>query len=149
MTPDYTVPLTEHDISVTMARRPDRDDDSTWEERTFTVTVPAVDADHALRGANDLGYCIGVASNWQWKFSGANEPVVQLVATDPMPVFVIKAKDALALKGVLAYLSLCEAEGMVEQTRQVQLALDEMEQWQFDHADQIHLPDHTHVPAGA
>lgn len=66
-----------------------------------------------------------------------------------MPVFVIKAKDALAPEAVAAYRDLCTKYGLHLQAEQVQLALDEMEAWQAAHDDLLRLPDHQHVPATA
>jgi len=66
-----------------------------------------------------------------------------------MPVFVIKAKDALALEAVAAYRDLCTRYGLHGQASEVQLALNEMELWQQDHEDEMRLPHHIHVPAAA
>lgn len=74
-----------------------------------------------------------------------------LYRADPpmqMPVFPIKAKDALAVLAVGEYQSLCLEHGLVAQADQVQLAIEEMSYWQNANPDQVHWPDHTHVPAG-
>jgi hypothetical protein len=68
---------------------------------------------------------------------------------DDMPVFVIKAKDALALQAVIAYRDLCDGHGLREQAAQVQLALVEMAGWRAEHEDLIKMPDHPHLPVGA
>lgn len=67
---------------------------------------------------------------------------------DPMPVFALKAKDNLTPHAVLVYASLCRAFGLTEQAEQVWRALAEIEAWRDRHLDQVHLPDHEHVPAG-
>jgi len=63
-----------------------------------------------------------------------------------MPVFVIKAKDALAIHAVGAYRELCRTHGLNDQAAEVQKALDEIFSWQVTHDDQVKLPDHKHVP---
>ena len=63
-----------------------------------------------------------------------------------MPVFTIKAKDALAPEAIAAYRDLCVRSGLHAQAAQVELALSEVEDWQFTHSDEVHLPDHEHVP---
>jgi hypothetical protein len=68
-------------------------------------------------------------------------------ADDPMPVFVIKAKDGLAPRAVNAYLDLCEDGGLGAQAAQVALALDEIVEWRCRHPDLVKTPDHKHVPA--
>ena len=64
-----------------------------------------------------------------------------------MPVFVIKAKDPLAVEAVEAYWGLCVGHGLTEQADQVQLAIDEIRAWQAANEDNVKLPDHIHVPA--
>jgi len=66
-----------------------------------------------------------------------------------MPAFTIKAKDALAPEAIEAYRDLCTRSGLHEQALQVQMALDEVNAWQWDHEDEVKLPDHKHVPASA
>lgn len=68
--------------------------------------------------------------------------------TDPMPVFVIKAKDSLAMSAVEAYRILCRHSGMPGQADQVQLALDEIEAWQGRNPELVKPPYHRHMPAG-
>jgi len=66
---------------------------------------------------------------------------------DPMPVFVIKAKDVLAVAAVEAYRILCRHSWNFAQAAQVQLALDEIQAWQDRNPDLVKAPDHRHVPA--
>jgi hypothetical protein len=66
---------------------------------------------------------------------------------DPMPIFVIKAKDRLALDAVRAYRALCEEHGLNWQAREVGKAHREMREWQDQHRDRMQMPDHRHVPA--
>jgi hypothetical protein len=66
---------------------------------------------------------------------------------DPMPVFVIKAKDKLAVKAVMEYRRLCQVAGLDHQADEVLKAADEIDQWQGRNWDDVQLPDHDHVPA--
>ena len=66
---------------------------------------------------------------------------------DVMPVFTIKAKDALAVKVIGFYHDECDRYGLHEQAAQVDLALDEIVRWQADHPNEVRLPSHKHVPA--
>jgi hypothetical protein len=66
---------------------------------------------------------------------------------DPMPVFVIKAKDKLAVQTILCYLDYCDDEDLDDQAREVRKAIAEFEAWQRRHPDAMKLPDHPHVPA--
>lgn len=70
------------------------------------------------------------------------------VAADPMPVFVIKAKDKLAPDAIGGYVALCEAVGLVDQTRQARHALSEVKSWQDRNAGHVKMPYHQHVPVG-
>jgi hypothetical protein len=65
-----------------------------------------------------------------------------------MPVFTIKAKDALAIRAVRYYKHLCEQAGLAHQATEVQRALDEMHVWRLNNRELIKEPDHVHVPAG-
>ncbi len=67
---------------------------------------------------------------------------------DPMPVFVLKGKDALAADTVDWYMALCQARGLFAQAAQVQLAREEILAWQDRHPGRVKFPDHEHVPAG-
>jgi hypothetical protein len=71
---------------------------------------------------------------------------VQEAGADPMPVFVIQAKDELAVSAVSAYRRLCEARGLDGQAVQVQLAAAEMTGWRERHPDAVKIPDHPHIP---
>jgi len=66
---------------------------------------------------------------------------------DPMPVFVIKAKDNLAVAAVEAYRALCVRHDLLEQAHHVEDARDEIVEWRLAHPDQCKWPDHAHVPA--
>lgn len=66
---------------------------------------------------------------------------------DPMPVFVLKAKDRLAGPAVTAYFHSCLNAGLDGQAAEVSKAIDEFRGWQHRHPDAIKLPDHEHVPA--
>lgn len=68
-------------------------------------------------------------------------------AGDPMPVFVIKAKDRLAVAAVSAYRRLCEGEDLHDQARQVRLAAAEISAWRERNPELVKLPGHPHVPA--
>lgn len=63
-----------------------------------------------------------------------------------MPVFVIKAKDALAPEAVGAYRDLCLKYGLDSQAAEVRKALSEISAWQLANEDRVKLPDHEHVP---
>jgi hypothetical protein len=65
---------------------------------------------------------------------------------DPMPVFVIKAKDRIAVSAVAWYRRLCEHEGLDEQAAQVRLAEEEMRAWRERNPGAVKVPDHPHVP---
>lgn len=71
------------------------------------------------------------------------------VKIDNMPVFVIKAKDRLAIDAIIDYRGLCTAHGLDEQAGQVQLAIDEIAVWQDSNRHLVQLPDHQHVPVSA
>jgi hypothetical protein len=63
-----------------------------------------------------------------------------------MPVFPIKAKDALAPEAVQAYRALCARHGLDDMVAQVDLALVELDAWQAAHPNDVRLPSHRHVP---
>lgn len=69
-------------------------------------------------------------------------------ASDPMPVFTIKAQDQLAVVAVEHYRHLCEINGLTDQAAEVEKAIDEIEQWQHRHTDRVKRPDHQHMPVG-
>lgn len=68
---------------------------------------------------------------------------------DPMPVFVIKAKDQLALDAVAAYRQLCLDHDLPHQAIEVTRAYAEINGWQQRHPDRVALPEHEHIPATA
>lgn len=68
---------------------------------------------------------------------------------DPMPVFVLKGKDALTPYVIEAYRERCVDEELYDQAHEVALALAEVEAWQRRHPELVKLPDHKHVPADA
>jgi len=67
---------------------------------------------------------------------------------DPMPVFVIKAKDLLAMRAIEYYRRLCDQHGLCAQADEVYEALNEIAGWRQRHNDLVKLPDHKHVPVG-
>ncbi|HZN77975.1 MAG TPA: hypothetical protein VFC00_40710 [Micromonosporaceae bacterium] len=77
-----------------------------------------------------------------------SSPRYEYDPADPMPIFPIKAKDALAPEAVAAYLALCRKYRLDGQAREVEKALVEIEGWQARHEDLLQLPTHVHVPAG-
>jgi hypothetical protein len=66
---------------------------------------------------------------------------------DPMPVFTLKAKDALALDMVNYYEWLCCEAGLTDQAVEVRKAFREIEEWRVRNASAVKMPDHPHVPA--
>jgi len=68
---------------------------------------------------------------------------------DPMPVFVIKAKDSLAIAAISAYHRLCEQAGLDDQAAQVRLAEAEMRGWRERNADKVDHPNHRHIPVSS
>ena len=66
---------------------------------------------------------------------------------DPMPTFVLKARDNLALAAVGAYIVACSAAGLDDQTLEVAKAMREIEEWRHRNPSLCKLPDHKHVPA--
>lgn len=65
---------------------------------------------------------------------------------DPMPVFVIKGKDELAVSAVTAYRTICYQRGLIDQGNEVDLAVREIAGWQGRNIGLVKLPDHEHVP---
>jgi F420-dependent methylenetetrahydromethanopterin dehydrogenase len=68
--------------------------------------------------------------------------------SDPMPTFVIKARDNLAPGAIANYAILCETAGLYVQAREVRKALAEVVSWREAHREECKWPDHMHVPAG-
>lgn len=70
------------------------------------------------------------------------------MSAQPMPVFILKAKDNLAPGAVANYAILCETAGLFDQAEQVREALAEIVAWRDEHRELCKWPDHEHVPAG-
>lgn len=68
------------------------------------------------------------------------------VQDDPMPVFVLKAKDQFAFAVVVIYRETCKANGLHEQAAEVDKALAEMKAWRDRNRELVKLPYHKHVP---
>jgi hypothetical protein len=67
-------------------------------------------------------------------------------ADDPMPVFVIKAKDNLAPRAIEFYCWLLQEVGLTAQEAQARLALAEVMAWRERNPGACKWPDHMHVP---
>lgn len=67
---------------------------------------------------------------------------------DPMPVFVIKARDNLAEATVRDYMKACAGLWDQDQAWEVSLALAEIKAWRERNPEKCKWPDHRHVPAG-
>lgn len=87
--------------------------------------------------------------SWQEIAAAFASHLPQTPAQPAMPVFVIKAKDRLAVSAVAAYRRLCEESGLTAQAAEVDKALLEIVAWRGRNEDQVQLPNHQHVPAGA
>lgn len=68
------------------------------------------------------------------------------VDTDPMPVFVVRGKDNLAVAMVNHYLDLCIRHGLTAQAGEVAPAVEEIRRWRQRNRDKVQWPDHQHVP---
>lgn len=68
------------------------------------------------------------------------------IIDDPMPVFVLKAKDDLAMIAILAYHHACRQADLWAQAIEVEKAMSEFWAWRAIHPDECKLPDHKHVP---
>jgi hypothetical protein len=66
-----------------------------------------------------------------------------------MPVFVIKAKDKLAVKAVIGYQERCLEAGLDHQADEVRKAVSEIVEWQRRNPALVQTPDHDHVPAAS
>lgn len=64
-----------------------------------------------------------------------------------MPVFTIKAKDALAIPTLCAYRRECLDHGLAHQADETSKAITEMRAWQRRNIALTKLPDHKHRPA--
>jgi hypothetical protein len=65
--------------------------------------------------------------------------------SDTMSVFVIKAKDNLALQTVSAYRDACIKAGLTGQAEEVGKAHREIYEWRARHPEALQMPDHPHV----
>jgi hypothetical protein len=74
---------------------------------------------------------------------------VSASASDPMPVFVLKGKDALAPGTIAYYRRECDRHDLGAQATEVGAAFDEMAAWQQRNWTLVKLPDHPHVPVEA
>jgi hypothetical protein len=63
-----------------------------------------------------------------------------------MPVFVVKAKDRLALATLIEYHRLCIGHGLIEQACEVSKAMLEIHNWQRLNPQTVKMPDHKHEP---
>lgn len=70
-----------------------------------------------------------------------------LMTEPPVPTFVIRGTDALAIPVLRKYLAECRDHGLEEQAKEVETAVAEMSAWQRSHPTLTKLPDHKHVPA--
>ena len=68
--------------------------------------------------------------------------------SDPMPVFIIKAKDNLAPGVIAQYVRACVDQGLHNQARSVIDSLEEVNAWRERNPGLCKWPDHAHVPAG-
>lgn len=59
---------------------------------------------------------------------------------DTPPTFTLTARDALAGQTLATYRDLCTAEGLHTTATHIQAAIAEIQQWQYDHPDQVNLP---------
>jgi hypothetical protein len=96
-------------------------------------------------------------AEWGYPYENPNEPRmasgsahVELKAdkpadADPMPVFVLKGQDLLALEAIKAYRRACWDVGWDDQASQVSEAILEMLEWQKRNPDKMKRPDHKHV----
>jgi hypothetical protein len=148
---NYTKQLDEWEITTVLARQPQPD--GPRQERIFTFVIPAVDEESAKRAGIEMAMGINEGSGHQWKLADDEDgPKVRRLderaTVAGMPVFVLKAKDALAVWPIEDYRRECVRHGLIDQAEQVQLAIDEIKAWQAAHWDLVKLPDHKHVPVG-
>lgn len=66
---------------------------------------------------------------------------------DPMPVFVLKAQDRLALNAIIDYYHHCIYDGLNDQAGEVAKAYNEFEAWRERNPERMKWPDHPHQPA--
>lgn len=65
---------------------------------------------------------------------------------DPMPEFIIKAKDRLAIPTIIAYKNFCRDHNLWDQAHEVTKAHEEFFEWQYRNPDKVKMPDHEHIP---
>lgn len=93
---------------------------------------------------NDADVVVANAMRFAALITNRPAPDVQLAHdADPMPVFVLKGKDALALATITFYREECASHGLVHQAHEVELAWREMIAWQQRHPERVKLPDHA------
>lgn len=67
---------------------------------------------------------------------------------DPMPVFVLKAKDNFAPRIIAEYIRQLDIQQMYDQAQHTLAALAEVSGWRERHPELCKWPDHEHIPAG-
>lgn len=67
------------------------------------------------------------------------------MSAEPEPVFIIKAKDNLALRAINFYRDICLAEGLVDQANEVKKAHIEINKWRRLYPGHCKNPDHKHI----
>ncbi len=70
------------------------------------------------------------------------------MSDDPMPVFIVKAKDNLAPRAIAAYVNSLYDNGLSVQATYAMAALQEVVAWRERNEHLCKWPDHKHVPAG-
>lgn len=107
--------------------------------KVFVVTEQGVDGVYGvcLKEADAEEMC---ASNSDLEYSE------EIVNTGGEPVFLLRGQDMFASAGIRGYGKELEKHGQTEQVAQVQLALEEMFDWQGEHIDLLKRPDHQHQP---
>lgn len=66
---------------------------------------------------------------------------------DPEEVFVLWARDLLAVAAINAYRAACAHAGLDDQRFEVSKALVALVSWQQRHPNRLRMPDHRHQPA--
>jgi hypothetical protein len=116
-------------------------------ESIIVARVAKAITDHRFPGGSGPGiggpHALEVAEAAIAAFCAAREDTKR---PEDMPVFVLKAKDNLALRVVAIYRELCVNEGLSEQAEQVIKAIGEMTEWRIAYPELCKLPDHEHVP---
>lgn len=65
-----------------------------------------------------------------------------------MPSFTFLAKDLFIVPVIEHYWELLINEGQLAQADEVEKAIDEIKEWQYNNQDKLKFPDHKHVPVG-